>query len=337
MIRCGIIGLGRIGSLLEDDKRREKPCTHAGALHAHPLCELIGGYDINTQRRAQFTARWGVATDYKDAQDFLRRAKPQLLSIATHPDSHAYLVALAARYHVPVVICEKPLADSIRHSRSIMQIHRRRRCRVVVNHERRYATNWQWTRQAIQNGSYGAPLSMWATLYCGATTTKDSMLLHDGTHLFDLLRFLTGGELALRTTSGSIRSAQSSLYIILDIVPPKRAAQDSAIAAPLPCVVEIGAERDHLLFEIGCSFCRGRIVVGNGYQRAEKSIASPYYEGFRSLDNSSFRPQRDTGYFINMVEDAVRCLQEPQAEPHSSAIDGHQIMKLLAAIGLPDH
>ena len=331
MIRCGVIGLGRIGSLLEDDQRREKPCTHAGAFRAHPSCELVGGYDINAERRAHFTARWGVATDYHNAQDFLRRAKLQLLSIATHPDSHSYLVALAARHHVPVVICEKPLADSVRRSRAIVQIHRRRRCRIVVNHERRYATNWQGARRAIQSGTYGSLLSMWATLYC-ATTAKDSMLLHDGTHLFDLLRFLTGGELFLRTKSGSIRGAQSSLYIILNITPSRCAPNHTA---SLPCVVEIGAERDHLLFEIGCSFSQGRMVVGNGYQRAEKSVESPYYESFRSLDNSPFRSQSDTGYFINMVEDAVRCVQNPEAEPLSSAIDGYRVIQLLAKIGLP--
>ncbi|GHV88670.1 hypothetical protein AGMMS50267_10300 [Spirochaetia bacterium] len=37
-IPVAIIGLGRIASLLEDDRLREKPCTHAGAITANPDC-----------------------------------------------------------------------------------------------------------------------------------------------------------------------------------------------------------------------------------------------------------------------------------------------------------
>jgi hypothetical protein len=36
-IPAAIIGLGRIASLLEKDGRREKPCTHAGAIAAGGL------------------------------------------------------------------------------------------------------------------------------------------------------------------------------------------------------------------------------------------------------------------------------------------------------------
>ena len=45
-IRCCIAGLGRIGSILEDDRLREKPCTHAGAIkrnrEARALCPEVG-------------------------------------------------------------------------------------------------------------------------------------------------------------------------------------------------------------------------------------------------------------------------------------------------------
>ena len=43
--KAAVVGLGRIGSLLEDDRLREKPCTHAGAAAANPGLILCAGKD----------------------------------------------------------------------------------------------------------------------------------------------------------------------------------------------------------------------------------------------------------------------------------------------------
>ena len=336
MIRCGIIGLGRIGTLLEEDQRREKPATHAGAMVAHPSCTLVGGYDIDSERCAQFSARWGVPANYSSAADFLTQSNLQILSIATHPDSHRSLVSLAVRYRIPVVICEKPLADTLWHARSIMKLHQKRQSCIIVNHERRYAENWQRARRAIHSGDYGTLISIRATLCFGATKPKNSVLVHDGTHLFDLLNFLVGAECSLKHIVGQIQSRTSSAYIFLEAPPVTNPQQldTDGISAPIPCVVEIGAERDYLLFEIECHHTSGRITIGNGYWRAEHSIESPYYEHFRSLDNAPFEQQGTTGYFTHMIDDAVRCVTHPNAEPISSAIDAYRVMKLLGKIGI---
>ena len=317
--------MGRVGSLLEEDTRREKPCTHAGAMVAHPECTLVGGYDSAPERRLQFAQRWGVETDYTSAEHFLRATAPQILSIATHPDSHHHLVALAARHRVAVIICEKPLADTYAHSRAIMKIARGSSSRIIVNHERRYATNWQRAQHNLHSGEYGRLLSVRATLCFGAHRSHARALWHDGTHIIDLVSFLTKGTLRRARCIGNLHSATSSLYIFA------RASQPGGGA--IPCVIEVGAERDYLLFEIECALSSGRITIGNGYQRAEHSIESPHYHGFRSLNNTPYRTPRTTGYFIHTIHDAVRCAKDQHAAPRSSAADGHRVMKLLHTIG----
>ncbi len=99
-IPCAIIGLGRIGSLLETDPLREKPCTHAGAIVDNPHCRLVGGYDLDPERRIQFSETWKVPTDFSSAEEMLETLHPEILCIATHPDSHAYYVELAAQKNV---------------------------------------------------------------------------------------------------------------------------------------------------------------------------------------------------------------------------------------------
>ena len=60
-VRCAVIGLGRIGSTLEADALREKPCTHTGAIIANPDCLLIAGADIDADARRQYLQDWGDA------------------------------------------------------------------------------------------------------------------------------------------------------------------------------------------------------------------------------------------------------------------------------------
>jgi len=70
-IKAAGVGLGRIASLLEEDARREKPCTHAGAIAVNKDCALSGGCDIDEERRGLFAQRWGVPV-YSDAAEMIR-------------------------------------------------------------------------------------------------------------------------------------------------------------------------------------------------------------------------------------------------------------------------
>jgi predicted dehydrogenase len=135
-IRAAIVGLGRIASLLEDDAKREKPCTHAGAIAASPDCVLAGGADTAADRREAFAHRYHCPV-YSDAEQMLRELTPHVLHIATHPDSHLHYVLLAARYGVKVVVCEKPLARTFAESRKIAALHARGATKIITNHERR--------------------------------------------------------------------------------------------------------------------------------------------------------------------------------------------------------
>jgi predicted dehydrogenase len=111
-VRAAIVGLGRIGSLLENDPMREKPCTHAGAITGNKDCVLVAGADMDEERRRLFRETWKCPV-YADADVMLKEHKPEILCIATHPDSHLFYCELAARREVKVAVCEKPLADSL--------------------------------------------------------------------------------------------------------------------------------------------------------------------------------------------------------------------------------
>ena len=318
-IRCALVGLGRIGSLLEDDRLREKPCTHAGAVAADPGCVLVGGADTDPERRRVFSGRWNCGEVFADASELLRRTRPDILHIATHPDSHLEYTRLAADFGVPVVVCEKPLADSLAAARRIARLHREGRVKVLTNHERRYSADYRLAKTRIAEMRYGSLLSVDAKLYFGRTRRLADQLVHDGTHLADIIAFLAGGYLRATGVDGRLDRRRGTAFI-------------TAKAAGIPVLLETGAGRDHLVFELDLSFERGRIRIGNGLYEEYESGESPYYEGFRSLARADHPALPETGYFSSMMADAAACVRDPGRSPVSSAADGYEALRFILSL-----
>jgi predicted dehydrogenase len=381
-INVAIVGLGRIASLLEDDSLREKPCTHAGAITANADCELAAGCDIDEERRRLFAQKWRVPT-YADAAEMLRVHKPQILAIATHPDSHYHYCRLAAASGVQAVICEKPLADNIGEARKIARLAENGLA-IVTNHERRYSEDYIRAKEILNGGKLGGLLSARAVLCMGRTKRLIDVLWHDGTHLADALMFLTGMTLKHKRRLGAKLTANAGTAWLVgqltinneqltmnkgkseegsgnrdwrqransteqskNPVRPLSTSAASSLAnnnlniahcslliahSSVPIIIELGAGRDHLVFEMEFSCEKGRLRIGNGVFEVWESAPSPYAEKFRSLRKTDETFSEPTGYFANMVKDAVACAMDPGKKPLSSAADGLRVIEYLHSI-----
>jgi hypothetical protein len=100
----------------------------------------------------------------------------------------------------------------------------------------------------------------------------------------------------------------------------------------VPFVIEVGAGRDHLVFEMEFSCERGRLRIGNAVFEVWESGPCPYAEKFRSLQKTRNGFDGPTGYFVNMVADAAACARNPALEPRSSALDGLRAIEYLNAL-----
>ncbi|MDR3335110.1 MAG: Gfo/Idh/MocA family oxidoreductase [Treponema sp.] len=325
-IPVAIIGLGRIASLLDDDPLREKPCTHAGAINANPDCSLVAGSDQDESRRRLF-AEGRHCPVYADAAAMLKAHHPQLLHIATPPESHAQYCRLAAEYQVPVVVCEKPLADTLQGAQEIAALHRKGGIKIITNHERRYAEDYQQAKAILNRNLLGRLLSVKTTLYMGRTRHLHSMLWDDGTHIVDILMFLTSSGLRQEASWGAKLSDKTGSAFFQGYLEPETEAWHE-----VPFLIEVGAERDHLVFELDFSCERGRLRIGNGIYEVWESGPCPYADHFRSLRRTRETFTGLTGYFANMVQDAVACVREPGREPCSSALDGLRVIEYLNCV-----
>jgi len=327
-INTAIIGLGRIASLLEEDSLREKPCTHAGAITSNEDCVLAAGCDIEEERRLLFSERWKRQEPvpvYRDAEEMLLIHKPQILCIATHPDSHYHYCKLAALNKVPVIICEKPLADNIRDAQKIVNLEKQYGTVIITNHERRYSLDYIRAKAVLDEKKLGNILSVHCCLYMGKTARLLDQLWHDGTHLADTVMFLSGAKLKHKRRWGAKLSSHSGTAWLEGSLYKEK-------EPPVPLVMEIGAGRDHLVFEIEFSCEKGRLCIGNGIFEVLESVPSLYAEKFRSLKKTDYVFSGPTGYFANMLKDAVSCVRDSQRKPVSGAKDGLNVIEYLNSV-----
>ncbi|MDR0513523.1 MAG: Gfo/Idh/MocA family oxidoreductase, partial [Treponema sp.] len=275
LIKVAIVGLGRIASLLEEDTLREKPCTHAGAVAANAGCALAAGCDHEKERRNLFSERWGVPV-FASAEEMLTEYNPRIFIVATHPDSHYRYCRLAAERGVPVIICEKPLADTLSAARKIAALERQYPSVIITNHERRYSADYIKAKAILKSGKLGALLSVRAVLYMGKNKRLLDVFWHDGTHLADVIMFLSGAVLKHRKRWGvKLSSRSGTAWLEGELRQPD--------AAAIPVIMEIGAGRDHLVFEMEFSCANGRLSIGNGVFEVWESGESPYAQKFKSL------------------------------------------------------
>jgi predicted dehydrogenase len=320
-LRCSIVGLGRIGCLLEEDRLREKPCTHAGAVARNRNCALAAGCDIDEGRRSFFARRWKCGRVFGSLEEMLREVPTDILHVATPPGTHRDLIERALPFGVKVIVCEKPLAETRADAERIARIHRAGGVRILTNHERRYSADYLNARRHVTRRTYGRLLSISGRLFMGEGGDVFATLLEDGTHLVDIVQFLAGCRLeAVSAVSEGNGRARTLSILARSKVDRKR--RGGAGPGAVSISLEVGTGRDHVVFELDLGFSSGRIRVGNGLYEEYESGPSPYYEGMKSLTRGKARRPRVTGFFSRMLEDAVACARDEGRAPVSSALDG---------------
>ncbi len=327
--QAALIGCGRIGSLLERDPLREKPCTHAGAYDKHPRTALIAGCDIDPERRVLFKDDWKVSEVYDDPLKLLSNEDIDILSIATEITHHDELVLMAANHHVPVIICEKPIGLSLRKASHMIEACRKNHSLLVINHERRFASDYRFVKGLIEGGEIGDLVSIRGSILTGIPKAGSDYakegggpLVHDGTHLIDIIRYLTGSEADWVTaelqTNESIR-VEETLWGTIHLT------------NGVHCFIEAGGRRDYFAFDLDLQGTKGRILIGNGLLKWYQAEESQYYTGFKDLVEKSVPPFPYKPQFINEIDAVVQYLDDGTI-PESTGEDGYKALEVIFAL-----
>ena len=333
-LTAALVGCGRVASLLEDDSLRSKPATHLGALEKlADTVELVALCDIDPERLEQAGNRWNVKNLFQDYRAMIKKHRPDLLIIASWTATHHQIAVFAANHGVRGLLIEKPLALNLRQADKIISTCRRRQVKTVVNHERRWDPLYHKAREIIVDKSLGELRTVYAMVFSNSFIRGPwpevirehggGPLLHDGTHLIDMIRFLAG-EISL--LSGRA---------VVDL--PGCGSETRAWAwletrQGVPVLLEAGGRRDYFHFEIDLHFSSGRIRIGNGIRDFQISSESTRYQGFQDLASSPFPQVTDkTRPFTGALAELCTAVTENR-EAISSALDGRRALEIIMAI-----
>jgi predicted dehydrogenase len=326
--KVGIIGCGRIASILEDDVLRQKPCTHAGAFDAHPDTEIVAACDINKERLLAFGKRWCVKRLYKDYTEMLTRERLDIVSIAAWTEYHRDMVIMAAESGVRGIYCEKPIAVNLKQAKEMVDMCKKKKVKMVIGHERRWDPYYRKAKELIDSGGIGeirtiignalsdSPPELPVDKYGGGP------LFHDGTHLTDLLRFFAGDADWVSGYDDRI----GDRYI------EKTAIGLIHFKNGVHAVVEGGGVRKYFNFELDIQGSEGRILIGNGIKELYMTGPSNRFTGFKELERVEFpNPDRGINPFLGGIEDLVGCMNNGH-ESISSGEDGKAALEIIMAI-----
>ena len=349
---AALIGLGRIGFSLGFDRKREQPASHTMALKNCRRIRLIAGCDTDSTTRSEWKKSLKKAAVYSSAVKMLAETKPDIVSVAVNESSHLECALEAIQAKPRLVILEKPVALTVADGLKIAEAAGNYKVPVMINHERRFAEDYKSARSCLS--SIGEIQKINASLYSGLRVYSEEdeksgaySLLHDGTHLFDIVLFF----LEALTDSGANADASAS----------------ASACKPVPCILEnpeitglyvdsadkkvvrslsihystekcpdvnffISGRSNFFGFEIEITGTTGRICIGNGFFKIYRRRQSRLYSGFYSLArDKNVKIPGKTGYFANMVQNAVDFL-DGKCPPGSTLENGMNVLRIIEEI-----
>lgn len=264
-----IIGAGKIGAFF-DSPQDEHVLTHAHAFSGSKDFCIAGFVDTDLARAQQAAGIWG-GLFFSDVQAaFKNIGAVDVVVVATPDATHESLFQEICRHSPKLVFMEKPLGKTLDEIRRMNAICLKSQVAVLVNYSRRFVKEFQALHERIKQGVYGA--------YVTGTGYYGKGVLHNGSHMTDLVRLLIG-EIKDAECLASIRDFYKD---------------DPSISARL----NLGESKSFYLqavdarvatvFELDLFFEKVRIkVLDSGFKIEEFRIAEdPVYKGYKVFQSS---------------------------------------------------
>ena len=179
-----VIGLGQIGQGYDYDwPDNSRVLTHASGFHYHDFFRLVGGVDPNPESRMRFEKKYKRPT-YDSIEALFLQESPQILSLAVPTQLHHTVFKKIIEHHPLAVICEKPIAASLKEALNMLTLSEKHNCVLLINYMRRFDPGVLSVKKAIDQGEIG-------DIYKGVVWYSKG-LINNGSHFIDLLIYLLG-------------------------------------------------------------------------------------------------------------------------------------------------
>ncbi|GAB97244.1 myo-inositol 2-dehydrogenase/D-chiro-inositol 1-dehydrogenase [Kineosphaera limosa] len=197
-MRIGVAGVGRIGAF------------HAETLRDLDFVESVVLADALPNAASTVAQRLGVES--VDNVDALLGAGIDGFVITTATPAHAALLRAGVAAGIPT-FCEKPVAATLEESIELVQLEQQTDVPIHIGFQRRFDTGYRRAQQAVQSGELGFIHTIRATTgdqsppHASYIPTSGGIFRDCNVHDFDILRFVTGREVATVYATGANKGA----------------------------------------------------------------------------------------------------------------------------------
>lgn len=247
MLNVLIVGAGNIGAFY-DDPASASILTHAHAVTGDPNFRLVGFVDNNSENGNRAAAIWGGAY-FSSIKEAFQATQVDVVAVTVPDEYHYPVLKELAAYDIQLVFTEKPLTKHIAEALEIKDLYEARNRSLLVNYTRRFVPEYQQLAIDIRQGKYGKLVT--GSGYYGKG------VLHNGSHMIDLLRLLIG-DLASAITTQKVYDFFDNDPSVSGILQFENGSSFHLHA--IPCSL-------YTVFEIDLFFEKGRIrMTESGYQ-----------------------------------------------------------------------
>ena len=315
--RAAIIGLGRMGSTIKNERLgepRTSPYSHMACYLEVPAVKVVVGADPYPEQREDFRERWGVESVYADYREMLERERPDIVSVTTSAKPRAAIVIDCAQSGVKAIFAEKPMSLSLAEADAMVAACRDNRVTLAMGATRNWDLLWGRVRESIDAGDIGRVLQVNGYGRGG--------LSHMGSHLLPLVLYLAGGE--VQWVFGEMESDEKAAGDD-DLMGIGYLAFDNEVRAFIRSVPTGGA---HWEFDVIGETGRFHSIADASEIEFWQTQVGEERGMFRRLLT---RPQHAQSNGVRAVQDIVRCL-ETGGEPRCSGEDGRAALEIAIAL-----
>jgi len=182
--RCGVIGLGRIGCGFDDDVNKKSINTHAGAYYFNKNAKFVALCDIDQKKLLKYGKKYDISETYLDYKKMFQESQLDCVSICTLADSHLDIINEAVKHNVSGIFLEKPISDSLKNAKEIVEICKKNKIKLQIDFQRRFDPFYHTIKKVVNSKKFGK--IQHCSIYYGAG------IANTGSHFIDLARFFFG-------------------------------------------------------------------------------------------------------------------------------------------------
>jgi predicted dehydrogenase len=178
-----IVGSGQIGAFF-DTPRSKDVLTHAHGYFLNKNFDLVGFVDKDINKARKAAGIWGGQGYGTLREAFDKNGAIDVVSLCLPDQFHFQYLQEVAKEKVKLVFAEKPLTLKLDQAEKIVKLYERNKIPLLVNYSRRFVPEIAKIATKIKENQFGKFLT--GSGYYGKG------LLHNGTHMIDLVRMLLG-------------------------------------------------------------------------------------------------------------------------------------------------